>query len=107
MLALELRQEAERLRFYDPAPQGYLLSSKELEQQRKRAEELLKREQQRRKRAEERLQLTVTARRQAEARLHEAVARRQAEAARKRAEARIAELEAMLRERGGNDTPGR
>ena len=121
VLGLELRQEAERLRFYDPAPQSYLLSSKELEQQRKRAEE-------RRDRAEERLQLEVAARRQAEARLHEAVARRQAESARRQAEdllhdeaaarrpaeaaqrkadARIAALEALLRERGENGTPSR
>ena len=128
VLALELREEAGRLRFYDPAPQGYLLSSKELEQQRKRAEqqrkqaeerrdraeELLKRAKQRRKEAEERLQLEVAARRQAEARLHEAVARRQAEAllhdeaaARRQAEARVAALEALLRERGENGTPSR
>ena len=121
VLGLELRQEAERLRFYDPAPQGYLLSSKELEQQRKwaeerrdRAEELLKRAKQRRKEAEDRLQLEVAARRQAEARLHEAVARRQDEAllhdeavARRQAEARGAALEALLRERGENGTPSR
>ena len=94
VLGLELRQEAERLRFYDPAPQGYLLSSKELEQQRKRAEE--------------RLRLEAAAHRQTEARLHdEATARRQAEAAQSQAEARIAALEALLRERGENDTPGR
>ena len=100
MLGLELREEAERLRFYDPTPQGYLLSSKELEQQRKQAEE--------------RLQLEVAARRQAEARLHEAAARRQAEAllhdeavARRQAEARVAALEALLRERGENGTPSR
>ncbi len=64
MLGLELRQEAERLRFYDPATQGYLLSSKELEQQRKLEDALW-----------------------------------QAEATRRQAEARIAELEAILRER--------
>ena len=64
VLGLELRQEAERLRFYDPATQGYLLSSKELEQQRKLEDALW-----------------------------------QAEATRRQAEARIAELEAILRER--------
>ena len=94
VLGLELREEAERLRFYDPAPQGYLLSSKELEQ--------------RRKRAEERLRLEAAAHRQTEARLHdEATARRQAEAAQSQAEERIAALEALLRERGENGTPGR
>ena len=64
VLGLEFRQEAERLRFYDPATQGYLLSSKELEQQRKLEDALW-----------------------------------QAEATRRQAEARIAELEAILRER--------
>ena len=90
MLALELRQEAERLRFYDPGTPSCLLSSAE--------------EQQGRLRAEEDRQLEAAARRQAEARLHdEAAARRQAEAARRQAEARIAALEALLRERGEND----
>ena len=64
VLGLELREEAERLRFYDPATQGYLLSSDELEQQRKLEDALW-----------------------------------QAEATRRQAEARIAELEAILRER--------
>ena len=63
VLGLEVRLEAERLRFYDPATRSYLLSSDEVEEER---------------------QLEAAARRQAEA--------------------RIAELEAILRERGENDT---
>ncbi len=108
VLGLEVRQEAEGLRLYDPVTRSYLLSSDE--------------EQQGRLRAEQRWQMEAAARRQteaaqsqAEARLHdEAAARRQAEAAQSRAEAaqrqaeaRIAALEAALRERGENDTPGR
>ena len=73
VLGLEVRQEAEGLRFYDPATRSYLLSSDE--------------EQQGRLRAEQRWQLEAAARRQAEA--------------------RIAALEAVLRERGENDTPSR
>ena len=99
VLGLEVRQEAEGLRFYDPATQSYLLSSEEVEEER---------------------QLEAAARRRAEARLHdEAAARRQAEAAkrqtearlhdeataRRQAEARIAALEAMLRARDADDTP--
>ena len=73
---LEVRQEAERLRFYDPAAQRYLLSSAEEQQGRQRE---------------------AAARRQAEAGLHdESTARRQADAC-------IAALEALLRERGEND----
>ena len=87
MLGLEVRQEAEGLRLYDPVTRSYLLSSDE--------------EQQGRQRAEQRWQMEAAARRQAEARLHdEAAARRQAES-------RIAALEALLRERGENDTPSR
>ena len=82
MLALELRQEAKRLRFYDPGTPNCLLSSAEEQQGRLRAE-------QRWQLAEEDRQLEAAARRQAEARLHdEAAARRQAEAARRQAEAR-------------------
>ena len=106
VLGLEVRQEAEGLRFYDPVTRSYLLSSAEEQRGRQRAE-------QRWQRAEENRQLEAAAHRQTEARLHdEAAARRQAEAAhrqaeaaRHQAEARIAELEAMLRERGENDTP--
>ncbi len=101
VLGLEVRQEAEGLRLYDPVTRSYLLSSDE--------------EQQGRLRAEQRWQLEAAARRQAEAaqsqaeaRFHdEAAARRQAEAAQRQAEARIAALEALLRERGENDTPSR
>ena len=101
VLGLEVRQEAEGLRLYDPVTRSYLLSSDE--------------EQQGRLRAEQRWQLEAAARRQAEAaqsqaeaRFHdEAAARRQAEAAQRQAEARIAALEAVLRERGENDTPSR
>ena len=85
VLGLEVRQEEERLRFYDPATRSYLLSSDEEQQGR---------------------QMEAAARRKAEARLHdEAAAHRQTEAARRQAEARIAALEALLRERGENDTP--
>ena len=94
VLGLEVRQEAEGLRLYDPVTRSYLLSSDE--------------EQQGRQRAEQRWQMEAAARGQAEARLHdEAAAHRQTEAARRQAEARIAALEAMLRERGENDTPSR
>ena len=85
VLGLEVRQEAEGLRFYDPATGSYLLSSEEVEEE---------------------LQLEAAARSQAEAARSRAEARLHDEAtARRQAEARIAELEAMLRERGENDTP--
>ncbi len=94
VLGLEVRQEEERLRFYDPATGSYLLSSDEEQQGRLR-------EAAARRKAE-------AAQRQTEARLHdEAAARRQAEAAQSQAEARIAALEALLRERGESDTPSR
>ena len=106
VLGLEVRQEAEELRFYDPVTRSYLLSSEEEQHLRQRAEQRWQRAEQRWQRAEDDRQSEAAARRQAEARLHdEATARRQAEAARRQAEARIAELEAMLRERGENDTP--
>ena len=91
VLGLELRQEAKGLRFYDPATQSYLLSSEEEQQLRRRAEQRWQRAEQRWQRAEQRWQ------RAEEDRQLEAAARRQAEA-------RIAALEAMLRERGENDT---
>ena len=90
VLGLELRQEAKGLRFYDPATQSYLLSSEEEQQLRRRAEQRWQRAEQRWQRAEQRWQ------RAEEDRQLEAAARRQAEA-------RIAALEAMLRERGEND----
>ena len=113
VLGLEVRQEAEGLRFYDPVTRRYLLSSAEEQRGRQRAEQRWQRAELRWQRAEENRQLEAAAHRQTEARLHdEAAARRQAEAAhrqaeaaRHQAEARIAELEAMLRERGENDTP--
>ena len=113
VLGLEVRQEAEGLRFYDPVTRSYLLSSAEEQRGRQRAEQRWQRAELRWQRAEENRQLEAAAHRQTEARLHdEAAARRQAEAAhrqaeaaRHQAEARIAELEAMLRERGENDTP--
>ena len=134
VLGLEVRQEAEGLRLYDPATRSYLLSSAEEQQGRLRAEEdrqleaaarhqveavrrqteaRLHDEAAARRQTEARLHDEAAARRQTEARLHdEAAARRQAEArlhdeaaARRQAEARIAELEALLRERGENDTP--
>ena len=99
VLGLEVRREAEGLRFYDPVTRSYLLSSAEEQQGRQRAEEDRQLEAAARRQAE-------AAHRQTEARLHdEAAARRRAEAAQRQAEARIAELEAMLRERGENDTP--
>ena len=101
VLGLEVRQEEERLRFYDPATGSYLLSSAEEQQGRLRAE-------QRWQQAEEDRQLEAAARRQAEAAQSQAEARLHDEAAaRRQAEARIAALEALLRERGENDTPGR
>ena len=129
VLALELRQEAERLRFYDPGTPSCLLSSAEEQQGRLRAEQRWQMAEEDRQmeaaarrqaeaaqgQAEARLHDEAAARRQAEARLHdEAAARRQAEArlhdeasARRQADARIAALEELLRERGENDTPGR
>ena len=101
VLGLEVRQEEERLRFYDPATRSYLLSSDEEQQGRQRAE-------QRWQQAEEDRQLEAAARRQAEAAQSQAEARLHDEAtARRQAEARIAALEALLRERGENGTPGR
>ena len=136
VLGLEVRHEAERLRFYDPVTRSYLLASAEEQQGRQRAEQRSQWAEQRWQRAEDDRQLEAAARRQTEARLQdEAAARRQAEAARRlaearlhgeaaarrqaetarrqaeaaqsQAEARIAALEALLRERGENDTPGR
>ena len=101
VLGLEVRQEEERLRFYDPATRSYLLSSDEEQQGRQRAE-------QRWQQAEEDRQLEAAARRQAEAAQSQAEARLHDEAAaRRQAEARIAALETLLRERGENGTPGR
>ena len=101
MLALELRQEAERLRFYDPGTPSCLLSSAEEQQGRLREAAARRQAEAAQSQAEARLHDEAAAHRQAEARLHdEAAARRQAEA-------RIAALEALLHERGGNDTPGR
>ena len=99
VLGLEVRQEAEGLRLYDPVTRSYLLSSAEEQQGRLRAEQRWRLAEEDRRLAEEDRQLEAAARRQAEARLHdEATARLQAEA-------RIAALEARLRERGENDTP--
>ena len=108
VLGLEVRQEAEGLRLYDPVTRSYLLSSDE-EQQGRLLEAAARRQ------AEAAQSRAEAAQSQAEARLHdEAAARRQAEAAQSRAEAaqrqaeaRIAALEALLRERGENDTPSR
>ena len=81
VLGLDVRIAAGGLRFYDPVTRSYLLPSAD--------------EEKRRLRAEQDLQLEAAAHRQTEARLHrEAAARRQAEA-------RVAELEALLRRRGG------
>ena len=115
VLGLEVRQEAEGLRLYDPVTRSYLLSSDEEQQGRLRAEQRWQMEaaarrqtEAARNQAEAARNQTEAARSQAEARLHdEAAARRQAEAAQRQAEARIAALEAALRERGENDTPGR
>ena len=115
VLGLEVRQEAEGLRLYDPVTRSYLLSSDEEQQGRQRAEQRWRMEaaahrqtEAARSQAEARLHDEAAAHRQTEARLHdEAAARRQAEAAQRQAEARIAALEALLRERGENDTPSR
>ena len=80
VLGLEVRKEEAGLRFYDPATGSYLRSSAEEERQRLRAEE--------------ELQLEAAARRQAEERVA-------------KAEERVAELEALLRERGENGTTTR
>ena len=108
VLGLEVRQETEGLRLYDPVTRSYLLSSAEEQQGRQRAEQRWQLEAAAHRQTEARLHDEAAARRQAEARLHdEATARRQAEAAQSQAEARIAALEALLRERGENDTPSR
>ena len=101
VLGLEVRQEAEGLRLYDPVTRSYLLSSDEEQQGRLR-------EAAARRQAEARLHDEAAARRQAEAAQRQAeAAQRQAEAAQRQAEARIAALEAALRERGENGTPSR
>ena len=107
-LGLEVREEAEGLRFYDPATRSYLLSSDEEQEHRQRAEQDSQLEAAARRAAEARLADEAAAHRQTEAQLHdEAVARRAAEArladeaaARRQTEARLAELEALLRGRG-------
>ena len=122
VLGLEVRQEAEGLRLYDPVTRSYLLSSDEEQQGRLRAEQRWRMEAAAHRQTEAARSQTEAARSQAEARLHdEAAARRQAEAAQRQAEAaqrqaeaaqrqaeaRIAALEAALRERGENGTPSR
>ena len=94
VLGLEVRAEAEGLRFYDPATQSYLLSSDEEEKHRQRAEQDLQLEAAAHRQTKTQLLDEAAAHRQTEARLAaEAAARRQTEA-------RLAELEALLRERG-------
>ena len=87
VLGLELRVTGRGLRFYDPATGRDLLTHAESNEARQHAEAA---------RQEER-----AARRHAEAaRQEERAARRQAEAKWQQAETRVAELEALLRERG-------
>ena len=80
VLGLDLRFEADTLRFYNSVTGQTLLSHAEIEAARREAEQALRTAEQARREAEER-------------------ATREA-AARQAAEARIAELEARLRERG-------
>ena len=111
VLGLEVREEAEGLRFYDPATESYLLSSDEEQEHRQRAEQDSQLEAAAHRQTKTRLLDEAVARRAAEARLaDEAAAHRRTEArladeavARRQTEARLAELEALLRERGRND----
>ena len=103
VLGLDVRMEAEELRFYDPETRSYLLRSAEEEKGRLRAEQDLQLEAAAHRQTEARRRNEATARREAEARLHDEAARRRDEAAaRREAEARVAELEAMLRDRRGS-----
>ena len=87
VLGLDLRLEEGTLRFYDPVTGQKLLSHAEIEQTRREAEQA-------RQAAEQARQAAEQARHEAEERAVREATARQA------AEARIAELEARLRERG-------
>ena len=114
VLGLELRVAGRRLRFHDPQTGEDLRDLAEAEDGRQEAEEHRRKAEDRRREAETRVEREAAARQAAEtrvqqeaaARRQEAVARQAAEtrvqqetAARQAAEARLAELEALLRSR--------
>jgi hypothetical protein len=101
VLGLDLRLEEGTLRFYDPITGQKLLSHAEIEGARREAEGARREAEGARREAEQARHEAEQARREAEQARREADARAAREAAaRQTAEARIAELEARLRERG-------
>ncbi len=93
VLGLELRIEGDELRFFDPATGEYVLTLTESNEERQRAEQERQRAEQERQCAEQERQRVEAERDSAQARLaREAAARRAAEA-------RVAELEALLSRR--------
>ena len=100
VLGLELRLTERGLRFHDPRTGDDLRSLTEEKEMRQQAEHARQRAEQAQQRAEQERQ-------EAESRLaQEAAARRQEAAARQAAEARVAELEDLLRQAGGSDSSG-
>ena len=93
VLGLELRLTERGLRFHDPQTGEDLSNLGEIDAARQRAEQAQQRAEQERQEAESRL-------------AQEAAARRQEAAARQAAEARVAELEDLLRQAGGSDSSG-
>ena len=91
VLGLELRLTERGLRFHDPQTGEDLSNLGEIDAARQRAEQAQQRAEQERQEAESRL-------------AQEAAARRQEAAARQAAEARVAELEDLLRQAGGSDS---
>ena len=93
VLGLELRLTERGLRFHDPQTGEDLSNLGEIDAARQRAEQAQQRAEQERQEAESRL-------------ARQAAARRQEAAARQAAEARVAELEDLLRQAGGSDSSG-
>ena len=114
VLGLELRLTERGLRFHDPRTGDDLRSlteEKEMRQQaehaRQQAEHARQQAEHARQRAAQAQQRAEQERQEAESRLaQEAAARRQEAAARQAAEARVAELEDLLRQAGGSDSGG-
>ena len=107
VLGLELRLTDRGLRFHDPRTGDDLRSLTEEKEMRHQAEHAQQRAEQARQRAEqERQQAESRLAQEAEARRQEAATRRQETAARQAAEARVAELEDLLRQAGGSDSGG-
>ena len=100
VLGLELRLSERGLRFRDPRTGRDLPNLAEAAEARLRETVARQRETEARQNAESRLA------RETEARRRETEARKREAEARKAAEARVAELEARLRQAGGNGAPG-